>query len=141
ARCSTSSASRPTASGTPTNRSSTGWRRRSGFSSSRLLPAHGDRGAPGLLRSPVMKRIFPVIVLVDGVAAAAAPAQSAPDVTEAQVDPIFSSWNTGTPGCAVGVSRGGKPALQKAYGMADLEHGAPNRADTIFEAGSVSKQF
>ena len=25
--------------------------------------------------------------------------------------------------------------------MADLEHDAPNRADTIFEAGSVSKQF
>ncbi|HVJ26770.1 MAG TPA: serine hydrolase domain-containing protein, partial [Vicinamibacterales bacterium] len=30
---------------------------------------------------------------------------------------------------------------QKAYGMADLEHDAPNRSDTIFEAGSVSKQF
>ena len=31
--------------------------------------------------------------------------------------------------------------LEKAYGMADLEHDARNRADTIFEAGSVSKQF
>ncbi len=31
--------------------------------------------------------------------------------------------------------------LEKAYGMADLEHGVPNRTDTIFEAGSVSKQF
>ena len=35
----------------------------------------------------------------------------------------------------------GKPALAKAYGMADLEHDVQNTPDTIFEAGSVSKQF
>jgi CubicO group peptidase (beta-lactamase class C family) len=68
-------------------------------------------------------------------------AQSASTVSEAQVDKVFSRWTTGTPGCAVGVSKGGAPVLQKAYGMADLEHDVPNRADTIFEAGSVSKQF
>ena len=39
------------------------------------------------------------------------------------------------------MSRDGKPVIEKAYGMADLEHDATNRADTIFEAGSVSKQF
>ncbi len=31
--------------------------------------------------------------------------------------------------------------LERAYGLADLEHGVANRPDTIFEAGSVSKQF
>ena len=46
-----------------------------------------------------------------------------------------------TPGCAVGVAVDGKPVLTKGYGMADLEHGVKNDADTIFEAGSVSKQF
>ena len=35
----------------------------------------------------------------------------------------------------------GAPVLAKGYGMADLEHGVPIGADTIFEAGSVSKQF
>jgi CubicO group peptidase (beta-lactamase class C family) len=60
---------------------------------------------------------------------------------EARVDQVFARWTAATPGCAVGVAKDGKPVLEKAYGMADLEHDVPNRADTIFEAGSVSKQF
>jgi CubicO group peptidase (beta-lactamase class C family) len=62
-------------------------------------------------------------------------------VDPAKVDAVFSRWTTSTPGCAVGVGIGGKSVLEKAYGMADLEHDVPNKADTIFEAGSVSKQF
>ena len=73
--------------------------------------------------------------------AAVAGARAAPTVPEASVDAQFSMWNTQTPGCAVGVSDQGRIVLEKAYGMADLEHGVPNRPDTIFEAGSVSKQF
>ena len=57
------------------------------------------------------------------------------------VDALFSRWTTSTPGCAIGVSENGRIVLEKAYGMADLEHEVPNRPDTIFEAGSVSKQF
>jgi CubicO group peptidase (beta-lactamase class C family) len=57
------------------------------------------------------------------------------------VDEIFAKWSTSTPGCAVGVAVAGKPVLVKAYGMADLEHDVRNTPDTIFEAGSVSKQF
>jgi CubicO group peptidase (beta-lactamase class C family) len=60
---------------------------------------------------------------------------------EARVDQLFARWTADTPGCAVGVSKDGTPVLEKAYGMADLEHDVPNRPDTIFEAGSVSKQF
>ena len=60
---------------------------------------------------------------------------------EPKVDQIFARWSQTTPGCAVGVSVDGKSVLEKGYGMADLEHDTPNRADTIFEAGSVSKQF
>lgn len=58
-----------------------------------------------------------------------------------RVDEVFARWNAGTPGCAVGVGIGGKSVLQRAYGMADLEHDVRNTPDTIFEAGSVSKQF
>ena len=54
---------------------------------------------------------------------------------------MFAGWTDATPGCAVGVSANGEIVLERAYGMADLEHGVPNAPDTIFEAGSVSKQF
>jgi len=62
-------------------------------------------------------------------------------VPEAAVDALFASWSATTPGCAVGVSQDGRIVLERAYGMADLEHNVANRPDTIFEAGSVSKQF
>ena len=68
-------------------------------------------------------------------------ARAAPAVPESAVDAQFSAWNSETPGCAVGVSDDGRIVLEKAYGMADLEHGVANRPETIFEAGSVSKQF
>jgi len=59
-----------------------------------------------------------------------------------RVDGIFEPWNSvESPGCAVGVSVEGLTVLSRAYGMADLEHGIPNTPHTIFEAGSVSKQF
>src|SRR5262245_49193317 len=65
----------------------------------------------------------------------------APEVG-ARVDAIFARWNSATtPGCAVGAAVGGQPVLAKAYGMADLEHDVRNTPETIFEAGSVSKQF
>jgi CubicO group peptidase (beta-lactamase class C family) len=60
---------------------------------------------------------------------------------DAKVDAVFAKWTAATPGCAVGVATGGKPVLTKGYGMADLEHDVPITPDTIFEAGSVSKQF
>jgi len=57
-------------------------------------------------------------------------------------DSVFAQWNsTHMPGCAVGVSRNGHVLLTRAYGMADLETGRPNTTETIFESGSVAKQF
>jgi CubicO group peptidase (beta-lactamase class C family) len=58
-----------------------------------------------------------------------------------EVDHIFAAFNTHTPGCAVGVSEHGTVALRAGYGMADLERGVAVNADTVFESGSVAKQF
>lgn len=60
---------------------------------------------------------------------------------ESKVDAVFARWTSETPGCAVGVATDGKPVLAKGYGMADLEHDVRISPDSLFEAGSVSKQF
>lgn len=65
----------------------------------------------------------------------------APPAPATQVAPVFGAWTAATPGCAVGVEREGRTVVAEGFGMADLEHQVPNTADTIFEAGSVSKQF
>ena len=81
--------------------------------------------------------------LLIAIVPAAVPAQGSPPAdSAAAVDRIFANWNTQqTPGCAVGVARNGRTILERAYGMANLEYDVANTPATIFEAGSVSKQF
>jgi CubicO group peptidase (beta-lactamase class C family) len=67
------------------------------------------------------------------------PAQ--PADTLLRVDEIFAPWNNATPGMAVAIERHGKVIYHKAFGLANLEWPAPNTTATVFEAGSVSKQF
>lgn len=58
------------------------------------------------------------------------------------VDAVFAPWSgSGTPGCAVGISRDGRPEYLSGYGMANLEDGVPIAAETRFHAASISKQF
>lgn len=65
-----------------------------------------------------------------------------PDNAAIRVDSVFATWNTEiTPGCAVEAAMAGRTLVSRAYGLADLEHGVRNSPETIFEAGSVSKQF
>lgn len=45
------------------------------------------------------------------------------------------------PGCAVGASRNGLVVTRDHRGMANLEHDVAIGPDTVFEAGSASKQF
>jgi CubicO group peptidase (beta-lactamase class C family) len=59
----------------------------------------------------------------------------------AEVDNIFSWTKPNEPGCAVAVSQNGKIVVNKAYGSADLERDVPITPNTIFDAGSVRKQF
>ena len=75
-------------------------------------------------------------------AVAVAPSLGAQANIGAIADTVFSRWNsTHGPGCAVGVARNGQTLFTRGYGMADLETGAPITAETIFESGSVAKQF
>jgi CubicO group peptidase (beta-lactamase class C family) len=69
--------------------------------------------------------------------AAAAPFVIAP----AQIDAVFKDYGPTTPGCSLGVYSAGKVLYAKGYGMADLNLGAPNTPQTVFDIGSTSKQF
>jgi CubicO group peptidase (beta-lactamase class C family) len=63
------------------------------------------------------------------------------DVAPGKIDAIFAPWaGAQSPGCAISVEDHGKTTV-RTYGSADLEHDVPIDAATVFEAGSVSKQF
>ncbi len=59
-----------------------------------------------------------------------------------QIDALFAEWDrTDSPGSAVTVLRNGEVIHQRGYGMANLDHGIPLAADSVFHVASVSKQF
>lgn len=59
----------------------------------------------------------------------------------AEVDRIFGWTTPDAPGCAVAVSQHGKLVVNRAYGLADLDRNVSLTPETIFDAGSVRKQF
>lgn len=59
----------------------------------------------------------------------------------AQIDKLFSQYNSNSPGASIGIVQDGKLIFTKAYGQANLEYGIPITSGTMFNIGSVSKQF
>ncbi len=77
--------------------------------------------------------------------AAAAPARAA-GLTPAQAGAVdryvrAEMARQRIPGLQLGVYRDGKSVLERGYGTANLEWRAPVTADTLFQSGSVGKQF
>ncbi|MCB0851648.1 MAG: serine hydrolase, partial [Bacteroidetes bacterium] len=59
-----------------------------------------------------------------------------------KIDSLFAAWaEEGHPGGAIGIMQKGEMIYSKAFGLASLEYGVPNTTETIFNTGSVSKQF
>ena len=58
-----------------------------------------------------------------------------------RIDRIFAQYHNEMPGVAVAVALNGKVFYNKAFGLSNLEFPIPNTSETIFECGSVSKQF
>jgi CubicO group peptidase (beta-lactamase class C family) len=64
------------------------------------------------------------------------------DTLTARVDAVFRTFDrVDSPGCAVGVYRDGRILYARGYGMANLELGVPNTPRTVFDIGSISKEF
>ena len=68
---------------------------------------------------------------------------SAQSFDAARVDSIVNAemLRQKVPGVAVGIVRGNQTLLAKGYGLANVEHGVPVTTETIFQSGSVGKQF
>ena len=60
---------------------------------------------------------------------------------ERAFEKVTKAYVAPAPGCAAAVSLNGNVVFEKAFGLADLEHNVPNTTQTIFESGSVAKQF
>jgi CubicO group peptidase (beta-lactamase class C family) len=70
----------------------------------------------------------------------AAPAE--PAALTAQVDKLFAAYaKPDSPGCALAIIKDGAVVYQHGYGIANLELGVPIAPSTVFQIGSVSKQF
>ena len=60
---------------------------------------------------------------------------------ERAFEKVAKAYVAPAPGCAAAVSLNGEVVFEKAFGLADMEHNVPNSTQTIFESGSVAKQF
>ncbi len=61
---------------------------------------------------------------------------------ESKIDELLKEkYDVSGPGAAVLVSRGEKTLYRKAFGEANLEWDIPMQADSVFEIGSMTKQF
>ncbi len=74
-------------------------------------------------------------------AAAPSPAPASVSLAAALDAMLGAAFPADRPGAAVLVKRGEEVLLRKGYGMANLELGVALRPDSVFEIGSITKQF
>jgi CubicO group peptidase (beta-lactamase class C family) len=92
-----------------------------------------------------MKHVPKLVVALTLIAASALPAGAQrwtlPLDVQVRVDSVFSFVERGAPGCALGIIQDGKLAYGRGYGVANLDWGVPITTSTVFDIGSVTKQF
>jgi CubicO group peptidase (beta-lactamase class C family) len=71
-----------------------------------------------------------------------ASAQTLTPVEITKIDQLFADYaKPDSPGCSLAIYRNGAIAYARGYGMASLELGVPITPQTVFDIGSISKQF
>jgi CubicO group peptidase (beta-lactamase class C family) len=71
-----------------------------------------------------------------------ASAQTLTPLETTKIDQVFADYaKPDSPGCSLAVYRNGAIAYAQGYGMASLELGVPITSQTVFDIGSISKQF
>jgi CubicO group peptidase (beta-lactamase class C family) len=95
----------------------------------------------GRRRSPWTLGLLAICTAIAATSYAASPPGDSA-ASSKRIDAIFSEWQRPqSPGCSATAALDGKNVLSQGYGAADLEQGIPNSSETVFNVGSVSKQF
>jgi len=98
-------------------------------------------------RSRMRMRIALCILVIAASAAACHGPEEPPPATEIgddnpAIDALFESMDRpGSPGCALAVTRDGKTLYSRGYGYANLDYDVPVTPRTVFDVGSLTKQF
>jgi len=73
----------------------------------------------------------------------AAPSRASPAYSTAAIDRYLQAQmrRQKIPGISLAVAKDGKPLYVKSYGVASLEHAVKTRPDTVYQIGSIGKQF
>ena len=67
---------------------------------------------------------------------------NAQELHSEKLNTIFNGFfNSNEPGCAVAVVKNNEIVYRNSFGLAVLEHNIPINSKTVFEVGSVAKQF
>lgn len=84
-----------------------------------------------------------LLAVLAGLVSLPVPAASSADGASARVDSAVREQmrEQKIPGATIAVVRDGKIIKVAAYGVANVELGAPARVDTVYAAGSITKQF
>jgi CubicO group peptidase (beta-lactamase class C family) len=85
---------------------------------------------------PIMNRAFSTILLMSLLAmTGVAQADNVDDYIKAEMQ------KQRIPGLSLAVIKDSQVILAKGYGLANIEHQVPVKPETIFQSGSVGKQF
>lgn len=80
-------------------------------------------------------RLFPLVLISLLAASTLAHADPVDDLINAEMK------RTNTPGIALAVVKDGKIIREQGYGIANVEHQVPVKPETVFQSGSIGKQF
>jgi CubicO group peptidase (beta-lactamase class C family) len=93
-----------------------------------------------VIRQIALSVIVVVSLVINGMVAESFGAEIGAD--RPAVDRLFAKWDKlASPGCALAVGQDGAPIYTRGYGYANLDYDLPITPQTVFDVGSVTKQF
>ena len=118
------------------------WLRSSTQTGLRPEPHAAACGAPSPHATAAGRALSRALAVGVAVVTLTACGETAIPTLQQRVDPLFAERVAPEePGCAVGVARADTILYTRGYGIANLDYNLPVTPDTVFDVGSVTKQF